>query len=149
VLPRLPGTTAALVGSRPGPEVRALGADPRVTVAADPPDVGPWYRSASVAVVPIRAGGGTRIKALEAFAHCRPVVATSVGARGLGLAGSDGPILTADDAPGFSAACRRLLDRPALASGLAKRGAEIVLATRTVDAVSPLVEVLALDTFRR
>lgn len=149
VLPRLPGRTVALVGSRPGPEVCELESDPRVRIAADVPDVAPWYRSASVAVIPIRAGGGTRIKALEAFAHRRPLVATSVGARGVGLAGSDGPILLADDADEFAAACRRLLDRRALAARLAERGAEVVLATRTVDAVSPLVEALAIDTFRR
>jgi glycosyltransferase involved in cell wall biosynthesis len=149
VLPRLEGSTVALVGSRPRPDVVELAADRGVTVAADVPDVAPWYRSASVAVVPIRAGGGTRIKVLEALAHRRPVVATTAGGRGLELAGSDGPILTADTADAFAAACRRLLDDPALASRLGERGAEAVLATRSVDAVAPLVEALALDTFRR
>ncbi len=149
VLPLLDGPTVALVGSRPGPDVLELAADRRVTVASDVPDVAPWYRSASVAVVPIRAGGGTRIKVLEAFAHRRPVVATTAGARGLELAGSDGPIVTADTADAFAAACRRLLDQPALATSLAERGAEVVLTTSSVDAVAPLVEALALDTFRR
>ena len=139
----------ALVGSRPGPDVLELAADRRVTVAGDVLDVAPWYRSASVAVVPIRAGGGTRIKVLEALAHRRPVVATTAGARGLDLAGSDGPILTADTADAFAAACRRLLDDPALASRLGERGAEAVLATNSVDVVAPLVEALALDTLRR
>ena len=91
VLPRLEGPTVALVGSRPGQDVLELAADCRVTVAGDVPDVAPWYRSASVAVVPVRTGGGTRIKVLEALAHRRPVVATTEGARGLELAGSDGP----------------------------------------------------------
>jgi glycosyltransferase involved in cell wall biosynthesis len=149
VLPLLDGPTVALVGSQPGPDLLELAADRRVTVAADVPDVGPWYRSASAAVVPIRAGGGTRIKILEAFAHRRPVVATTAGARGLGLAGSGGPIVTADTADGFAAACRRLLDQPPLASSLAERGAEIVLTRNSVDAVAPLVESLALDTLRR
>jgi polysaccharide biosynthesis protein PslH len=149
VLPRLEGATVALVGSRPGPDVLELATDGRVTVAGDVPDVAPWYRSASVAVVPIRGGGGTRIKVLEALAHRRPVVATTAGARGLELAGSDGPVLTADTADTFAATCRRLLDQPALATRLAERGAEVVLATSSVDAVAPLVEALALDTFRR
>jgi glycosyltransferase involved in cell wall biosynthesis len=149
VLPLLDGSTVALVGSQPGPDVLELAADRRVTVAADVPDVGPWYRSASVAVAPLRAGGGTRIKVLEAFAHRRAVVATTAGAGGLGLAGSDGPIVTADTADAFAAACRRLLDQPPLASSLAERGAEIVLTRNSVDAVAPLVEALALDTLRR
>jgi glycosyltransferase involved in cell wall biosynthesis len=148
VLPRLDRPTVALVGSRPGPEVLELEADPRVTVAADVPDVTPWYRASSVAVVPIRAGGGTRIKALEALAHRRPVVATNAGARGLALAGSDGPIVTADTAGAFAAACQRLLDEPALAERLAERGAAAVLATMSVDCIAPLVERLAVDTFR-
>jgi glycosyltransferase involved in cell wall biosynthesis len=141
------GPTAALVGSRPGPEVLELEADPRVTVAADVPDVTPWYRAASVAVAPIRAGGGTRIKILEAFAHRLPVVSTVAGAHGLEL-GSDGPVVTADGPDDFAAACQRLLDRPALAGRLAERGAEAVLATMSVDRVAPLVERLAVDTFR-
>lgn len=149
VLPRLEGATVALVGSRPGPDVMELAADRRVTVAGDVPGVAPWYRSASVAAVPIRAGGGTRIKVLEALAHRRPVVATTAGVRGLELAGSDGPILTADTADAFAAACRRLLDQPTLAARMAERGAEVVLTTSSVDAVAPLVEALALDTFRR
>jgi glycosyltransferase involved in cell wall biosynthesis len=148
VLPRLDGPTVAIVGSRPGPEVLELEANRRVTVAADVPDVTPWYRAASVAVVPIRAGGGTRIKVLEAFAHRRPVVATGAGARGLGLAGSDGPVVTADRPDDFAAACKRLLDEPVLADRLARRGAEAVLATMSVDRVAPLVERLAVDTFR-
>ena len=148
VLPRLEGPTVALVGSRPGQDVLELAADCRVTVAGDVPDVAPWYRSASVAVVPVRTGGGTRIKVLEALAHRRPVVATTEGARGLELAGSDGPVLTADTADAFAAACRRLLDDPILAARLAERGAEAVLTVCSVDAVAPLVETLALDTFR-
>jgi glycosyltransferase involved in cell wall biosynthesis len=149
VLPRLPGATVALVGSRPGPGVLELASDRRITVAPDVPEVARWYRSSSVAAVPIRAGGGTRIKILEALAHRRPVVATGAGARGLGLAGTDGPILTADDPEGFAAACRRLLEEPALAARLAERGAEAVLRTRAVETVAPLVAALALDTLGR
>jgi glycosyltransferase involved in cell wall biosynthesis len=149
VLPRLHGAKVALVGSRPGPKVLDLAADPRVTVAADVPDVTPWYRSSAVAVAPIQAGGGTRIKVLEALAHRRPVVATTVGARGLELAGSEGPVLRADTADAFAGACRRLLDDPALAARLAKRGEEAVMSKNGVDVVAPLVERLALDTLRR
>ena len=148
VLPRLPGATVALVGSRPRSDVRELEFDQRVTVAADVPDLAPWYRAASVAVAPLRHGGGTRIKVLEALAHGRPVVGTTLAARGLGVSGSDGPVLTEDTAAGFAAACRRLLDDGDAAARLAERGREIVLATATVDTVAPLVAKLAIDTLR-
>ena len=75
-------------------------------------------------------------------------MATTVGARGLALAGSGGPVLTADTADSFAGACRRLLDQPALAARLGKRGEEAVLARNSVDVVAPLIEALALDTLR-
>src|SRR5690606_28854424 len=46
-------------------------------------DVGPEYGDADAVIVPIRGGGGTRIKVLEAFAHGRPVVSTSMGIEGI------------------------------------------------------------------
>ncbi|HBY64181.1 MAG TPA: hypothetical protein DEH78_30535, partial [Solibacterales bacterium] len=64
------------------------GAAPRlnrnnVHLAGAVPDVAPWYAQAGAVVAPIRAGGGTRIKILEAFAHGCPVVSTSLAAEGL------------------------------------------------------------------
>jgi glycosyltransferase involved in cell wall biosynthesis len=49
-------------------------------------DLAPLYAAADVAVVPVRVGGGTRIKILEAFAHGVPVVTTSLGAEGIDAA---------------------------------------------------------------
>ena len=63
---------------------------------------------ASVAVVPVRYGGGTRVKILESFAHRVPVVSTSLGAEGLDV--EDGVhLLIADDPEQFAAAVVRLL----------------------------------------
>lgn len=143
VLPRLGGATLAVVGSRPGADVRALGTRKGVTVAADVPDVTPWYAGASVAVVPVGVGGGTRIKIVEALAHRRPVVSTTAGADGLGLAGPDGPVAVADSAEEFAGECRRLLDDPTLAERLARRGEEIVRETATVDVVAPRIAQIA------
>ena len=63
----------------------SLGKHPGVAVLADVPDVTPYYAAARLAVAPIRAGGGSRIKILEAFAHDRPVVSTRIGAEGLSV----------------------------------------------------------------
>ncbi|MDQ4090302.1 MAG: glycosyltransferase, partial [Actinomycetota bacterium] len=136
VLPRLPGASVALVGSNPPEGVRALAEDSRVTVTGYVRDVAPWYGRARVAVVPLHAGGGTRIKVLEALAHNRPVVSTSVGAEGIDLQpGRDG-MLVADGPPEFARACRTLLDDPELAGALASRGRDAVAARASVDVVS-------------
>jgi glycosyltransferase involved in cell wall biosynthesis len=143
VLPRLGEATVALVGSSPSPEVRELATDPRVTLAADVPDVAPWYAAAKVAAVPVRIGGGTRIKALEALAHRRPVVSTKLGVQGIQWANGDGPVLVADTPEAFAAACRRLLSDPALAARLAGRGEALVRRHATVRQVAGRIEELA------
>jgi hypothetical protein len=134
VLPHLPGASVALVGWAPSPDVTALGRLDQVTVAGSVASVAPWYERARVAVVPVRRGGGTRIKLIEALAHGRPVVSTSCGAAGLDLvAGRDGLVL-ADDPGAFAAACRRLLNDPSLSARLAASGREAV--ARTANAVT-------------
>jgi glycosyltransferase involved in cell wall biosynthesis len=71
-------------------------------------DLSPVYAAARMAVAPMRRGGGTRIKIIEAAAYGRACVATAVGAEGLAF--SDGKsILIRDDAPAFAAACVELL----------------------------------------
>lgn len=121
VCPRLPGVTIALVGSNPVPEVAELAEHARITLAADVPCVSPWYAGARVAVAPLHAGGGTCTKVVEALVHDRPVVATSVGARGL-PSGEEAGVLIADDAAEFANACQRLLDDPMLAARVAAAG---------------------------
>jgi glycosyltransferase involved in cell wall biosynthesis len=72
-----------IVGNSPRASVLALASQPDVTVTGAVDSVTPYYRRAAVVVVPIRAGGGTRIKILEAAAHRVPVVSTPMGAEGL------------------------------------------------------------------
>lgn len=145
VVPRLGAVRVAIVGSRPGPDVVALAAaDSRITVVADVATVSPWYADAKVVVVPVLAGGGTHIKVIEAFAHRRPVVSTRLGSAGLPFGGDDtGPLLVADQPGPFAAACRRLLDDPALCLRLAEQGERDVLRTSTVAVVAPQIAQLA------
>jgi glycosyltransferase involved in cell wall biosynthesis len=85
----------------------------------------PLYEAADVAVVPVRAGGGTRIKILEAFAHGVPVVTTPLGAEG--IAAVDGEhLLLAEDALGFARACLGVKETPALGAALAARAAALL-----------------------
>lgn len=82
-----------------------------VSILGEVSDTRPFWGRAAVAVVPLRAGGGTRLKILEAAACGVPVVSTAVGAEGLGFA--DGiEILLRDDAEGFARAVAGLLSDP-------------------------------------
>lgn len=78
-----PNATFNIVGADPPDEVVRLGELSGVRVSGSVDDVRPWLRSASVVVVPLLSGGGTRLKILEAFSSGRPVVSTTVGASGL------------------------------------------------------------------
>jgi sugar transferase (PEP-CTERM/EpsH1 system associated) len=101
-----------IVGISPPPEVIRLGGD-GVHVTGRVEDVVPYYRRSTVSVVPLRAGGGTRLKILEAMALGRPVVSTSIGCEGLDVV--DGQhLLIADDPERFAEKTVRLLKDRAL-----------------------------------
>lgn len=85
-----------IVGRDPPAEVLELAGD-RVHVTGRVEDVVPYYRQSTVCVVPLRAGGGTRLKILEAMALGRPVVTTTIGCEGLDVI--DGVHLLIADTP--------------------------------------------------
>jgi glycosyltransferase involved in cell wall biosynthesis len=90
-----------------------------VRVTGKVEDMRPWLWGAKISVVPIRIGGGTRLKIYECMAAGVPVVSTSVGAEGLRYAnGAD--IVLADDPRAFAAACVRLLSDEAARRSIAE-----------------------------
>ena len=105
-----PTTSVALVGKYPDSSVQALaGKDNRIRVTGTVPDVRPYLWNAQASIVPLLAGGGTRLKIYEAMAAGVPVVSTSLGAEGLTYTnGAD--IVLADGPEAFAAACLGLLD---------------------------------------
>lgn len=111
-----PRARLKIVGPRPTPEILALRGE-RVSVEGAVDDVRPHLASAAAVVVPIRVGGGTRFKVLEAMAMAKPVVSTTLGAEGI-----DGvherQLLLADAPAAFAASVGRLLDDPALGAKL-------------------------------
>jgi glycosyltransferase involved in cell wall biosynthesis len=123
---RHPGVRFTMVGARPGEAVRRLHNGADVVVAGSVPDLEPYYRRAVLVVVPMRLGGGTRIKVLEALMHEKAVVTTSIGVEGLELRSGDA-LEIADSAEAFADACVRLLGDAAARRRLAESGREQVL----------------------
>lgn len=98
------------------PGVRAIG---EFATAAD------GFSAGDALVVPLRAGGGTRIKILEAFAHGRPVISTSLGIEGID-ATPERDFLLAENAEEFVRQAMRLIDNPTLRASLAKNARYLV-----------------------
>jgi glycosyltransferase involved in cell wall biosynthesis len=123
-----------IVGRRPEPAICQLEEIEDVSVIADPPDVGPYYRRADACIAPIYSGGGTRIKILEAFSYRLPVISTTIGAEGLGLIPAQHAVI-ADTAADFAAACHRLQTDPADRERLAEAGYQLYRKTFTPEAI--------------
>jgi len=109
-----PECTLAIVGRTPPRSVVALGeADARIQVTGTVPDIRPYLWSSAVSIVPLRIGGGTRLKIYESMAARAPVVSTTVGAEGLDVHPPE-DIRIADSAEDFAGACLELLADQAL-----------------------------------
>lgn len=137
----------AIVGGSAPPEVVALGDIPGVTLLGFVPDLRPVLTSATVVVVPLRIGGGTRLKIVEALAMGRAVVSTSLGCEGLDV--EDGQtIVVADTSRAFADAIINLLNDPDARARLGRKGRRLVeehydwvpIGDRLVAALQPLLE---------
>jgi glycosyltransferase involved in cell wall biosynthesis len=139
VVAQVPQARLLLVGRDPAPTVSAL-AGSNIQVTGTVPDVTPYLAESRVVVAPLRAGGGTRLKVMEALDVGRPVVATSVGCEGTeDLVGRG--VVVADTAAGLADAIAGLLLDPARASALGRAGHDAVAAEHTWDrALAPLLQ---------
>ena len=116
----LPEARLVIVGKNPPSElVERSTRDNRLQMAGHVTDVTAYFSHSHVLAVPLEAGGGTRLKILEAFAAGLPVVSTPVGCEG--IAANDGEHLVVADRSAFASALVELLGRPEWASDLAKR----------------------------
>ncbi|MCF7785106.1 MAG: glycosyltransferase family 4 protein [Prosthecobacter sp.] len=123
---QMPQARFVVVGRKPPPEILALATSGRnIEVTGTVPDVRPFLRGADVIVVPLRIGGGTRLKIYEAMAAEVPVVSTRIGAEGLSV--EDGlHVLLADSAEDTAAQVLKVLRTPVLAAELARHALEEV-----------------------
>src|SRR5215813_1256859 len=112
-----------IVGRDPTPTVRELAARlPGVTVTGTVLDVRPYLERAALVVVPLRVGGGTRLKVFEAMAMEKAIVSTHIGAEGLPVQSGE-ELLLADDPRAFAGAVVNLLQDRAMARRLGEAAA--------------------------
>jgi len=131
-----------IVGARPPQEIAALNGDRTgINVTGYVADPTPYLQRAALMVVPLRAGGGMRVKILNAMAQGIPIVSTTLGAEGIGVADGEN-ILIADTPADFAAAVLRLLEDPVQAARLGAAGRRLI--EQTYDyrvACQPLEEI--------
>jgi polysaccharide biosynthesis protein PslH len=113
-----------------GPDIDGLG-----WVSDTAPEMASW----SLSIVPIRVGGGTRIKTAESFSRKCPVVSTSLGVYGYDVT-SGSEILLADQPGDFAKACNAILGNPALGDRLADHAWQRYTERWTWSAIKPRVE---------
>lgn len=123
---RRPGVILRIVG-RKAPEsmIRQYSGLPGCDFVGEVADVRSYLASASVIVVPLNIGGGSRIKILEALGAGKAVVATTIGAEGLNVVSGD-HLLIADSPSAFAAAIEDLLSSPGLRRRLGNNGRKLV-----------------------
>jgi glycosyltransferase involved in cell wall biosynthesis len=112
ILPRIraaePDVTLSIVGRTPTPAVQRLAAENGIEVTGRVDDVRPHVAAAEVYIVPLRIGGGTRLKIFEAMSMAKAVVSTTIGAEGLPVTpGRD--IVLADGPRAFADAVVQLI----------------------------------------
>jgi sugar transferase (PEP-CTERM/EpsH1 system associated) len=145
VLPRvqaeMPEVHFFIVGQRPHRRLDSLQSDPAITLTGWVKDPRPYIAQAAVYVAPLRIGGGTRLKLLEAMAMGKPVVATSLGAEGYPVA--DGrELLLADTPEDFAMAVVKLLRGPEWRAKLGQAGRRFVEQQYDWRAIVPRLEVV-------
>lgn len=110
ILAQIPDATLSIVGLKPLASILALQDDQNIFVHANVPEVAPYVQGAAVSIVPLRVGGGTRLKILESLALGTPVVSTTVGAEGLAFNHNEHLLLADSPADFAEAVVRMLLD---------------------------------------
>lgn len=124
----LPLAHVAFVGQKPAPQITSLANRPGIEVTGWVPDTRPYISDAAVYVVPLRMGGGTRLKVLEAMAMGKAIVSTSRGVEG--IACRDGrEVIIAERAEAFAAAIVSLMRDPSRARELGMNARQLAVSS--------------------
>jgi polysaccharide biosynthesis protein PslH len=120
-----PQARCKIIGGQPPPSISAL-AGPRIELTGFVPDLRPHLAEAAAVVVPLRFGGGTRLKIVEAMAMGKAIVSTTLGAEGIeAVSGRD--ILIEDEPSAFADAVNRLLAEPGLATRMGQSARQLAV----------------------
>ena len=142
-----PQATVSIVGRQPLPEVVALDDAPGVQVIGPVADVRPYLEEASVVVVPLWQGAGTRLKILEALAMSKAVVSTPIGAEGIKAEHGQHILLAETPETLANAVVQVLRDRPSQAE-LGQQGRALVESRYGWEALATLLETVYERTLR-
>jgi glycosyltransferase involved in cell wall biosynthesis len=122
---KFPEACLTVVGKNPPESLTALNGLNHTEVTGFVPDLERILAETAVFIVPLRAGGGMRVKILDTWCWGLPIVSTSIGAEGINIRKGEN-ILIADEAPAFGRAIERVLGEPDLASQLRTNGRQWV-----------------------
>jgi glycosyltransferase involved in cell wall biosynthesis len=135
---RHPTAMLKIVGQNPTPEILSF-QNRKIQVTGKVDDLRPHLAGAALTIAPLRVGGGTRFKILEAMAMAKPVVSTTLGAEGI-QAEPGRHLLLADGAEALASAIGAVLDDPALAARLGTEGRRLVETHYSWDASARALE---------
>ncbi len=139
----VPKARCKIIGGRPPPSLLAL-AGPKVELTGFVPDLRPHLAAAAAVVVPLRLGGGTRLKIVEAMAMGKAIVSTTLGAEGIeAVPGRD--ILIEDEPTAFADAVFRLLAESGLAANIGRSARRLAVERYAWSAAARALE----DFYRR
>ena len=117
----VPDVRFTIVGGNPSERVQRFANEEGIEVTGRVPEIKPYFAEATIFVVPLRIGSGTRLKILEALSMGKAVVSTTVGAEGLSLQNHE-EIIIADEPTSFAEEVVRLLTIPSLRKEIGENG---------------------------
>jgi sugar transferase (PEP-CTERM/EpsH1 system associated) len=128
-----------IVGKQPIASVRVLANEPGIVVTGEVPDTHPYLAGCDVYVAPLRMGGGTRLKLIEALAQRKAIVATAIGAEGFSFQ-NDVELLLAEKTQDFANAVLALLAHPPTRTRLAEAGYQRIASEFDWEMIVPKLE---------
>jgi glycosyltransferase involved in cell wall biosynthesis len=134
-----------IVGKGASPRLRRIAVDCGMQMIGEVPDIAPWYQNSTAVVAPVRAGGGTRIKVLEAFSHRRAVISTSIGIEGIDAI-DDEHVLIANTPEAFAERCVRLMADRGLRDRLAENAFSLVSHRYSAEAMKRTIASLVVSS---
>src|SRR6185369_11100623 len=124
---KIPKVTLTIIGKNPPKDFLRLAEDPQsnVSITGFVEDLDPYFAKSALIVIPVRVGGGMRVRILEAFARATPVVTTTVGLEGI-QAEPGREVLVADNPADFAQSVINLLQDKTLQERLSVNGRHLV-----------------------